>query len=170
VLSPSLYSIVHCGVCWLLPAHTCLWYCMSGSRGKTPEQRMLCTGTLLCHPEQVGRVVDRSGHLGQTGGVKLQEEPVSWYGFQTRGWNSVGKLGEGQTRRGVFLDIKGRYLVRCGCRGCNWFILLVLVKRGYHSGASWVLFGTPRPHPPTIHYTLPRFILKDPGRGTQLGN
>ena len=31
------------------------------------------------------------------------------------------------------------------------------------SVASWVLFGTPRPPSPTIHYTLPRFILKDPG-------
>ena len=31
------------------------------------------------------------------------------------------------------------------------------------SGASWVLFGTPRPPSPMIHYTLPRFILKDPG-------
>ena len=26
-----------------------------------------------------------------------------------------------------------------------------------------MLFGTPRPPSPTIHYTLPRFILKDPG-------
>jgi hypothetical protein len=31
------------------------------------------------------------------------------------------------------------------------------------SGASWVPFGTARPPSPTIHYILPRFILKDPG-------
>jgi len=29
-----------------------------------------------------------------------------------------------------------------------------------HHGCSSELLG---PHPPTIHYTLPRFILKDPG-------
>jgi hypothetical protein len=29
--------------------------------------------------------------------------------------------------------------------------------------ASWVPFGTPRPPSPTTRYTLPRFILKDPG-------
>ena len=43
------------------------------------------------------------------------------------------------------------------------YFTCVLFKRGYNSGASWVLFGTPWPPSPTIHYTLPRFILKDPG-------
>ena len=28
------------------------------------------------------------------------------------GWNSVGKLRDGQTKRGFFLDIRVRYLVR----------------------------------------------------------
>ena len=53
-----------------------------------------------------------------TGGSR---EIGQWGGLEgkTGGWNSVGKLGEGQTRRVVFLDIKGRYLVRCGCRGCH---------------------------------------------------
>jgi hypothetical protein len=37
---------------------------------------------LLCHPEQIGRVVYRSGHIGQMGGVRLQEEPISWNGFE----------------------------------------------------------------------------------------
>ena len=37
---------------------------------------------LLCHPEQMGRVVYRSGHIGEMGGVRLQEEPVSWNGFE----------------------------------------------------------------------------------------
>ena len=37
---------------------------------------------LLCHPEQIGRVVYRFGHIGQMGGVRLQEEPVSWIGFE----------------------------------------------------------------------------------------
>jgi hypothetical protein len=38
---------------------------------------------LLCHPEQIGRVVYRSGHIGQMGGVRLQEEPIS-SGWQRR--------------------------------------------------------------------------------------
>ena len=43
------------------------------------------------------------------------------------------------------------------------YFTCVLFKRGYNSGASWVLFELLAPHPPTIHYTLPRFILSDPG-------
>jgi hypothetical protein len=35
-----------------------------------------------CHPEQMDRVVHRSGHIGELGGVRLQEEPVSWNGFE----------------------------------------------------------------------------------------
>ena len=43
----------------------------------------------------------------------------------------------------------------------QWYISLC--QAWALSRASSVLFGTPRPPSPTIHYTLPRFILKDPG-------
>ena len=42
-------------------------------------------------------------------------------------------------------------------------VYIVLAKRGYF----WCIMGALRdssaPIPPTMHYTLPRFILKDPG-------
>ena len=33
-------------------------------------------------------------------------------------------IGEGQTKRGVFLDIKVKWLVFCGCRGSHiiWYV------------------------------------------------
>ena len=38
----------------------------------------------LRHPEQMSRVVDRTGHIGEMGRVRLQEEPVPWNGFEPR--------------------------------------------------------------------------------------
>ena len=51
-----------------------------------------------------------------------------------RVWNVKGVelnwkfIGEGQTRRGFFLDIKVKWLVRCGCRGCHivWCIAYII--------------------------------------------
>jgi hypothetical protein len=37
---------------------------------------------LLRHPEQMSRVVDGTGHIGEMRRVRLQEEPVPWYGFE----------------------------------------------------------------------------------------
>ena len=37
---------------------------------------------LLRHPEQMSRVVDGAGHIGEMRRVRLQEEPVPWYGFE----------------------------------------------------------------------------------------
>ena len=37
---------------------------------------------LLRHPEQMSRVVDGTGHIGEMRRIRLQEEPVPWYGFE----------------------------------------------------------------------------------------
>jgi hypothetical protein len=37
---------------------------------------------LLRHPEQMSRVVDRTGHIGEMGRVRLQKEPIPWNGFE----------------------------------------------------------------------------------------
>ena len=83
----------------------------------------------------------------------------------------------------VYLDLLSHYsnlhyLLLLACAVTNLVFLIVYLllirsaqfcgisssaKRGQflvHHGCSLEPLG---PHPPTIHYTLPRFILKDPG-------
>ena len=56
------------------------WKYLQGGRpmeiGPSPERPP------LCHPEQMGRVVYIFGDIGEMGGVRLQEEPISWNGFE----------------------------------------------------------------------------------------
>jgi hypothetical protein len=65
---------------------TVVFKCSRVTGGVWGNMDIYCWGLLgidgCIHPEQMSRVVDGTGHIGEMRRVRLQEQPVPWYGFE----------------------------------------------------------------------------------------
>jgi hypothetical protein len=109
---------------------------------RSPSPRFLCRPTTLYI---IARAVERQSAIYTEN---------SWFAYSNLYYLLL--LALLCNSKSVILDYIYIYVLYVLCSVQFWSAWSV-------SRASWVLFRTPRPPSPTIHYTLPRFILKDPG-------